>query len=287
MRTTMLVGVFMLSAALGDGVAQDRAGYLDSLSKVEAAARARAGAGRTNGADMVIMNADGHTIALGSVIVQSAAIATGNAGDKSPPPNVVTTPPGLAAIVYGDWPDTGSCVDRFQPSRAWQGHRDPRCNDTASHAVVPFGLQLTACEHENGKGGCQGYGPGDHFLHSFNDRATSYFVSDSEMSFYFTSAADEVPAGLQVGVTYSGTTDGGGDFGVSIKIDQDWYVKQYSLELPPWCPKVQVWEATLNDDAKWNHRMEGHKVLLTLAVKPRPTPLAANNWVGVGVRCTH
>ena len=163
------------------------------------------------------------------------------------------------------------------------------CNDKVSGVLVPFGLTAKICEHDGtgktGWGLCRTFPPGGQYVgNDLNDRGTSFWVSDQVMSFYFTSADDEVPPALNGGVFYEGTTDGNGKFRVELGLNTDWYTKSYEYSLPTWCAHPDVWESTKNNNAQWGYSVSGGVLKITLQVKPR-LPFGANSWVGVGVRC--
>lgn len=203
----------------------------------------------------------------------------------SVPKEANLTPPGPVPVAHGDIPPSGFCDIRLPIGKSWIPWE---CNDKTSSLEVPFGYQVTVCEHDGegpkGYGQCRDYPPGNHDLQGsgFGDVATFFDISD-RMAVYLSSADDEIPAAIKPLITYTHKSDGG-KVGVDIRIDDNWYAKNYSVELPPGC-NIQVWETTKAGVADWIYSVQNGRLNINLRVKPR-MPFAGNNWVGVGFRCS-
>jgi hypothetical protein len=219
---------------------------------------------------------------LGRVAQLVTLALTAGPGEVKPA-NV--TPPGPVPIAHDNIPPNGHCDVPLPVGKSWA---PANCNDTASSIEIPFGYQVTACEHDGrppqGFGECRSYAPGFPNLQGtgFGDKATFFEVTD-KMAVYLSSADDEVPAALQGGVTYT-EQDGQGKVRIKLVIDQGYYTKDYSVELPQGC-KIQVWETTKTGDSDWTHSVQNGRLNIRMRVKPR-LPGGGNNWVGVGFRCS-
>jgi hypothetical protein len=284
--TSFLMFFFLL---VSETHAQDPAAVMTKAQDVENRARQQAQLNSIapNAADLLLNQYNKATVRTGPNIVASLPISAGPSANSVSPPAL--KPPDLKAGFFGDWPNTGFCEFWLAPSDQ-RYFAPPGCNDKVSGVRVPFGLTARICEHDGegpaGWGLCRDFPPGDHFVgNDLNDRGTSFWVTDKQMTFYFTSAADEVPPAFRFAVNYKGNLDGNGQLSVDLNFDQTWYTKTYEYRLPQWCMNPQLWEATKANAAEWQHQLSGGVLRIVLRVKDR-VPFGPNNWVGVGVRCT-
>ncbi len=141
---------------------------------------------------------------------------------------------------------------------------------------------------------CRSFAPGNNQYvgNDLNDKGTSFWAYDDQMTFYMTSGSDEVPDSWEIGATYDfqNTSGPGNGFGITFGPDgqkSGRFNKTYRYPLPAWCAHPQIWESTKNGDANWNSSTAGGVLTITLSVMPRQGfgRFGPNNWVGLGVRC--
>lgn len=263
------------------------------LQTVENSSRAKGGLGNItpNVADTVLNASNVASVRTGPLIsrVSSLTVKGGNDAKETKIPSILKRPTSIQVEFNGDFPRTDYCNFSFPPDG--QRHFPPEgCNDKVSGVTVPIGMTARICEHDgqgsDGEGLCRDFGGGTSYVgNDLNDQGTSFFVSDNGSYFYLTTADDEVPSALNVGVTWTSNGDGkNGGFSVSITASRDWYTKSYSIPLPDWCAHPDVFESTKANDAEWKSTISSGILKIEMRVRPR-LPFSSNNWVGVGVRC--
>jgi hypothetical protein len=245
---------------------------------------------KPNVADIVLNKSNIPSARTGPLVqvILASTVSGGEGAKASPIPSATRIPGNLVVWIDGTYPATSYL--RWSVPADGQKHFPPQgYNDTASSIEVPIGMSGKICEHDGGNGdygNCRTYGAGTSFVgDDLNDRGTSFWANDQGSYFYLTTADDEVPSALDVGVTYTATTDGtNGQVSVTLKINRDWYTKNYSIPLPTYCAHPEVFESTKANKAEWTSTISGGVLNIELKVQ-RHVPTTPNNWVGVGVRC--